>query len=125
MSWPANEGSRSATTLWCRTCAPCPFWPRSAVRGDSTPPTRWRGPAGNVARNGAALGGLVALIGVVGNGAAAREALGLIELEAGIEGDLVVDASRSTTVKTRFVSAGQQLLRVDTEDVVAVVGEVE
>ncbi len=83
------------------------------------------GGAGNVARNVAALGGVVALVGIVGADAAARDALDLIAGESGIEGDLVMDPSRATTVKTRFVSSGQQLLRVDSEDVRAAEGEIE
>ena len=73
------------------------------------------GGAGNVARNIAALGGRVALVGLVGDDAVAREALALVEAETGIEDFLVADNGRSTTLKTRFISAGQQLLRVDLE----------
>src|SRR2546425_11314034 len=62
------------------------------------------GAAGNVARNVAALGGLAALIGVVGGDGPAHEALGLIGGEPGIEGFLVTDPDRPTTLKTRFVS---------------------
>lgn len=75
------------------------------------------GAAGNVARNVAALGGTAALAGVVGDDAAAAEALGMIGEEARIEGYLVPEKDRPTTVKTRYVAAGQQLLRVDAEDV--------
>ncbi|HZZ35115.1 MAG TPA: D-glycero-beta-D-manno-heptose 1-phosphate adenylyltransferase [Caulobacteraceae bacterium] len=83
------------------------------------------GAAGNVARNVAALGGLAALIGVVGGDGPAHEALSLIGEEEGIEGFLVTDPDRPTTVKTRFVSSGQQLLRVDLEEVAPLAGEVE
>jgi len=83
------------------------------------------GAAGNVARNLAALGADCALIGVVGSDGPGSEALGLIGAEEGIEGFLVPDPGRATTVKTRFVSAGQQLLRVDLEDLYPVTGEVE
>jgi D-beta-D-heptose 7-phosphate kinase/D-beta-D-heptose 1-phosphate adenosyltransferase len=81
------------------------------------------GAAGNVARNVMALGGDVALVGVVGGDAEAGEALRLVEDEAGIEGFLVADPTRPTTLKTRFVSGGQQLLRVDLEDGRPVEGE--
>lgn len=74
------------------------------------------GAAGNVARNVAALGGEVALIGLVGADPQGREALSLIGEERGIEGFLVPDPTRPTTLKTRFVSGGQQLLRVDLEE---------
>src|SRR5262249_40489420 len=52
------------------------------------------GGCGNVARNVAALGGHVALVGVIGGDAEGHEALRLVETEAGVEGFLVTDASR-------------------------------
>ena len=78
------------------------------------------GAAGNVARNIAALGGTAVLIGMVGEDPAADEVRELIRLEKAISGVLVADSTRPTTTKVRFVSAGQQLLRVDHE----VAGEV-
>lgn len=83
------------------------------------------GAAGNVARNVAALGGEAALVGVIGKDAAGREAKDLIAAEPRIEGYLITDAARPTTIKTRFVSAGQQLLRVDEETTRPLEGEVE
>ncbi len=83
------------------------------------------GAAGNVARNVAALGGEAALVGVIGKDVAGGEAKGLVGAEAGIEGYLITDAERPTTIKTRFVSAGQQLLRVDEETTRPIAGEVE
>ena len=74
------------------------------------------GASGNVARNVAALGGDVALVGLVGGDAEGHEAMRLIGGETGIEGFLVTDPSRPTTLKTRFVSGNQQLLRVDLEE---------
>jgi|KBSSwiStaDraftv2_1062776.scaffolds.fasta_scaffold73550_3 D-beta-D-heptose 7-phosphate kinase / D-beta-D-heptose 1-phosphate adenosyltransferase len=74
------------------------------------------GGSGNVARNVAALGGHVALVGVIGKDADGLEALRLVESEPGVEGFLVTDPTRPTTLKTRFVSSGQQLLRVDLEE---------
>lgn len=82
------------------------------------------GAAGNVARNVAALDGDVALVGLVGGDAEAHEALRLVGDESGIEGFLVTDPARPTTLKTRFVSGGQQLLRVDLEETRPVEGEV-
>ncbi len=82
------------------------------------------GAAGNVARNVAALGGDVALVGLVGGDAEGHEAMRLIGAESGIEGFLVTDASRPTTLKTRFVSGNQQLLRVDLEESRPAEGEV-
>ncbi|HEX3917723.1 MAG TPA: D-glycero-beta-D-manno-heptose 1-phosphate adenylyltransferase [Caulobacteraceae bacterium] len=83
------------------------------------------GAAGNVARNVAALGGEVALVGVIGKDAAGREAKDLVGAEPRIEGYLITDPERPTTIKTRFVSAGQQLLRVDEETTRPLAGEVE
>jgi len=83
------------------------------------------GAAGNVARNVAALGAHVTLVGVVGEDGAAAEARELIEAEPRIEGALVADRERLTTLKTRFVSAGQQLLRVDEETARPVTDHVE
>ena len=83
------------------------------------------GAAGNVARNVAALGGNVALVGLVGGDSEAHMALKLVEGAPGIEGFLITDPSRPTTLKTRFVSGGQQLLRVDLEESRPVDGEVE
>jgi D-beta-D-heptose 7-phosphate kinase/D-beta-D-heptose 1-phosphate adenosyltransferase len=74
------------------------------------------GGAGNAARNVASLGGTAALVGVVGDDAAGHETLGLVGAEAGIEGHLVSRPGRRTTSKIRFIAAGQQLLRVDSEE---------
>jgi len=73
------------------------------------------GGAGNVARNVAALGGKVVLIGLVGDDAAGRELAAMLGDEPGIASRLVVDPERATTVKTRFVAGRQQLLRLDDE----------
>jgi D-beta-D-heptose 7-phosphate kinase/D-beta-D-heptose 1-phosphate adenosyltransferase len=78
-----------------------------------------------VARNVAALGGEVSLVGLIGGDSEGKEALRLVEGEPGVEGYLVTDAERPTTLKTRFVSGGQQLLRVDLETSRPVTGEVE
>jgi D-beta-D-heptose 7-phosphate kinase/D-beta-D-heptose 1-phosphate adenosyltransferase len=79
------------------------------------------GGAGNVARNLAALGVGATLISVGGRDAAAHDMARLIEAEVGVSADLLIDPARPTTVKTRFVAAGQQLLRLD-EEVDAPVG---
>jgi D-beta-D-heptose 7-phosphate kinase/D-beta-D-heptose 1-phosphate adenosyltransferase len=74
------------------------------------------GGVGNVARNVAALGAVAALAGVVGDDAGAADAADLVSAEPGMRGYLVKSADRPTTVKTRFVAGGQQLLRLDSED---------
>ncbi len=83
------------------------------------------GAAGNVARNLAALGARVSLAGVVGVDAEAATIRALVAAEPLIAPRLVAAEGRRTTVKTRFVSGGQQLLRVDSEDAAPVIGEVE
>jgi rfaE bifunctional protein kinase chain/domain len=74
------------------------------------------GGAANVAAGVIALGGVPAIIGVTGADAAGdrlRESLDA----AGIElSGLVVDATRPTTNKTRFIARGQQVVRADEED---------
>jgi rfaE bifunctional protein kinase chain/domain len=74
------------------------------------------GGAGNVAANVCSLGGACVLAGVVGRdaaGARVRASAGA----AGIESRLVDDgAGRRTTVKTRIVAHGQQVVRTDQED---------
>ena len=73
------------------------------------------GGVGNVARNIAALGGVARLGAVVGDDAAGAELTALIAAEPRIEDALARSAKAATIVKTRFVSAGQQLLRLDDE----------
>ncbi|HEY7901603.1 MAG TPA: D-glycero-beta-D-manno-heptose 1-phosphate adenylyltransferase [Caulobacteraceae bacterium] len=81
------------------------------------------GAAGNVARNLAALGGVATLIGLIGDDDEGREVHALIS--EGVRAELIIDPGRRTTTKTRFVSSGQQLLRLDREDVAPAEGAVE
>ncbi len=74
------------------------------------------GGVGNVARNVAALGGQAQLVAVTGHDEAARVLADLVDGEPAIAARLVVDSERQTTEKTRYVAAGQQLLRADRED---------
>ncbi|MEQ9643424.1 MAG: D-glycero-beta-D-manno-heptose-7-phosphate kinase [Alphaproteobacteria bacterium] len=77
------------------------------------------GGAGNVAHNLAVLGAEARLIGLVGNDEAGHSLQQFTPNGAGrLINHLVVDPDRRTTVKTRFVAAGQQLLRADEEDIV-------
>jgi rfaE bifunctional protein kinase chain/domain len=73
------------------------------------------GGAANAAAGTVALGCAAHLIGVVGEDDAAdslREALD----ETGVEaGSLIIDAARSTTIKTRVVAHAQQVVRTDSE----------
>jgi D-glycero-beta-D-manno-heptose-7-phosphate kinase len=73
------------------------------------------GGAANVAANLAALGATPRLVGLVGNDPEAAIVRNLLA-EAGIdELHLVIDADRPTTVKTRVIARGQQVVRIDEE----------
>ncbi|MDG2426342.1 MAG: PfkB family carbohydrate kinase [Flavobacteriales bacterium] len=73
------------------------------------------GGAANVALNLVALGAQCALIGTIGHDSEGENLLGLLE-SAGIDASgLVALDSRPTTSKTRVMSGGQHLLRVDRE----------
>ena len=78
------------------------------------------GGAANVALNLQALGAEVLLAGVVGddeNGQILRDLL----TERGLTTEFIItDPDRCTTVKTRLVAQGQQLLRVDREETFAI-----
>lgn len=74
------------------------------------------GGAGNVVRNLTALGAAVAFVSVVGDDQAGSDLTGLVGGQPGVEPWLLVQGARATTVKTRYVSQGQQLLRSDREE---------
>ena len=73
------------------------------------------GAAGNVVRNLAALGVRVRAAGRLGTDAAGEAVLGMLEALPDVTSFLDWDEDGRTTVKTRFVAAGQQLLRLDDE----------
>jgi len=74
------------------------------------------GAACNVAANILATGGAVTLVGLVGDDAAATELMGLCRSFQRMTANFIADASRQTTVKTRYLSGWQQLLCIDEED---------
>jgi D-beta-D-heptose 7-phosphate kinase/D-beta-D-heptose 1-phosphate adenosyltransferase len=78
--------------------------------------TAMPGGAGNVVRNLTALSAAVAFIAVVGDDQAGSDLTGLVGGQPGVEPWLLVQSGRATTVKTRYVANGQQLLRADQED---------
>ncbi len=78
------------------------------------------GGAANVVRNLGALGAAVAFVSVVGDDQPGSDLTGLIGGQPGVEPWLLVQGARVTTMKTRFIGQGQQLLRTDREDVVAI-----
>ncbi|MEM5273861.1 D-glycero-beta-D-manno-heptose-7-phosphate kinase [Cupriavidus taiwanensis] len=73
------------------------------------------GGAANVARNAAALGARVGMLGVVGDDEPARTLEALLA-ESHVQPYLHRDAKINTTIKLRVVAHQQQLLRVDFEN---------
>jgi D-beta-D-heptose 7-phosphate kinase / D-beta-D-heptose 1-phosphate adenosyltransferase len=73
------------------------------------------GGAANVVRNVASMGANSILIGVVGEDVWAEDLRTQLALVPSIEPRLIVDRSRPTTVKTRFVADRQQIMRADRE----------
>ncbi|MFC1673766.1 bifunctional heptose 7-phosphate kinase/heptose 1-phosphate adenyltransferase, partial [Pseudomonadota bacterium] len=69
------------------------------------------GGAGNVIANIAALGGSARFVALTGDDGAGDEVARLLGRLATVSADLVVADGRHTTLKTRFVGAGQQLVR--------------
>lgn len=82
------------------------------------------GGAGNVVRNLASLGAKVVFVTVTGD----DDAAGVIESQLaslpGCEAHVIRDSRRPTTVKTRYLSHGQQLLRVDSESTAPLSAEI-
>ncbi|MFN3910433.1 D-glycero-beta-D-manno-heptose 1-phosphate adenylyltransferase [Hyphomonas sp.] len=74
------------------------------------------GGAANVARNLASLGLEAVIVGAVGDDEAGRELAALLDQSPGISAHLVTLKGRPTTLKTRMVAGGQQLLRLDAEE---------
>ncbi len=73
------------------------------------------GGAGNTARNLAALGARTRLVGAIGRDADGDALQALLGQTPGVDSVLIRSETLSTVRKTRFVSGGQQLLRVDRE----------
>lgn len=73
------------------------------------------GGVGNVGRNLRALSASVCLVAVLGRDEAARRVKGLLRHDAEIESHLIEDPERPTTIKTRYIAGGQQLMRADRE----------
>jgi len=73
------------------------------------------GGAGNVVRNLLSLGATATLVAVTGDDAEGREIDFLLNSDENLTAALVSSGRRPTTVKTRFIADGQQLLRADAE----------
>ena len=77
--------------------------------------TAMLGGAGNVARNLVALGARGRFVATVGDDGAAGEVRDLLDKLDGIEANLIVAPGRQTSIKTRYLSGNQQLMRADWE----------
>ncbi len=73
------------------------------------------GGAGNVMRNLTALGASGAFVAVVGDDPVGRTLTEMVGENKRIEPYLLVERGRPSTVKTRYIADGQQLLRADSE----------
>jgi D-beta-D-heptose 7-phosphate kinase / D-beta-D-heptose 1-phosphate adenosyltransferase len=83
------------------------------------------GGAANVARNIASMGARVTLLGVVGEDSWGEELRVQLATNPGIDVHLLKDRSRPTSVKTRYVADGQQVMRADRESRVELSSAVE
>ncbi len=77
--------------------------------------TSMLGGAGNVVRNLAALGAEAIFVTVTGDDDEGAEIDALVSEQDGIKAEIIRQAGRRTTVKTRYFADGQQLLRADQE----------
>jgi len=73
------------------------------------------GGAGNVTRNATALGASVRFLSLVGDDLPGREVMEYVANDKGVEPYIQIERSRPTTIKTRYIAGGQQLLRSDNE----------
>tara|TARA_A100001037_G_C15152737_1_gene640607 strand:- start:6551 stop:7519 length:969 start_codon:yes stop_codon:yes gene_type:complete len=74
------------------------------------------GGAANVARNIYGLGGNVTLIGVIGDDRSGELLQSILADDSGINCQLITDKDRETTIKTRIIAHGQQVVRLDREN---------
>lgn len=80
------------------------------------------GGAGNVARNLSGLGATTHFIAVVGNDSAGKDITKQIGKIPNTVANLITDPERRTSIKTRFIAGGQQMMRADDETVAAIEG---
>ena len=86
--------------------------------------TQCLGGAANVMRNVVTLGGHVGAYGVYGDDATGRELKNLMEDYEIDHSHMILDRSRQTIEKKRVVAGGQQLVRIDYEDLTEVSKEI-
>ncbi len=121
ISLPDLSGSRIAVIgdvmldryWWGETTRISPEAPVPVVRLDKL--TDAVGGAANVAANIASLGATAILVGVIGNDIEGAVLSSLISDLVGVDARLVTIDDRPTTVKTRIVSGGHHVVRVDKE----------
>ncbi len=77
--------------------------------------TAMLGGAGNVVRNLIALGAGACFVAVVGDDPVGRDLITMVGAEERVEPYLPVERRRPSTLKTRYIAGGQQLLRADSE----------
>ena len=99
--------------IWGRVSRISPEAPVPVVDVESQ--TFRAGGCANVAANVRALGGHPLTVGVIGRDDAGRR-LKVLLAELGIDAGYLVDDDRHTTLKTRIVAHGQQVVRTDRED---------
>ncbi len=98
---------------WGETTRISPEAPVPVVRLDKL--TDAVGGAANVAANIAALGATAILVGVIGDDIEGSVVTSLLSDNARIDARLITSNTRPTTVKTRVVSGGHHVVRVDRE----------
>ena len=73
------------------------------------------GGAGNVVHNLVTLGARCTFVSVIGADPEGHELAAMVGAEGGVEAYLLTEPGRPSTVKTRYIAGGQQLLRADRE----------
>lgn len=81
------------------------------------------GGAANVAKNISSLGSEATLISVVGKDNSGSSLIGMIGAVKNITAYIKTDRERATTLKSRYISHGQQIMRMDYETIMPI-GEV-
>jgi len=81
--------------------------------------TEMLGGVGNVVRNIDAMGGSPLLVSLVGQDDTAKSVKAQLTAVSRLSANLIEDDKRPTTIKTRYLAAGQQMMRADRETTTA------
>ncbi len=81
--------------------------------------TEMLGGVGNVVRNIDAMGGSPLLVSLVGQDDTAKAVKAQLAAVLRLSANLIEDETRPTTIKTRYLAAGQQMMRADRETTAA------